>query len=224
MTRNRLAIASALLTAAMALAALLVGRTLPEDMVLPVHWDLSGTPDAWAGKWLALFTPAIIAGLVSLVFYFLPSIEPRGKNLLRSQGLYLWGWAAVLFMTVAIDIVVLSLALGWGLPVNHVIVGSFGVIFVIIGNQLGKSRSMFFIGLRTPWTLASEEVWVRTHRLAGKLMVGGGLIVVVAALLPLPSGLLASVLFATILVSALVPAVWSYLLWRRETRADHPSG
>lgn len=223
MTRNRLAIAAALLTLGMAIAALIVGRSLPDELMLPVHWDLSGTPDAWAGKWLALFTPAIIAGLVSLLFYFLPLLEPRGKNLMRSQGLYLWGWAAVLQMAVAVELVVMSVALGWGLPVNHVIVGSFGLILVIIGNQLGKSRSMFFIGIRTPWTLASEEVWVRTHRLAGKLMVGGGLFVVMAALLPLPSGLLASVLFGAILVSALVPAVWSYLLWRREARAGQPS-
>ncbi|HMC92889.1 MAG TPA: SdpI family protein, partial [Allosphingosinicella sp.] len=39
-----------------------------------------------------------------------------------------------------------------------------GAMFVLIGNQLGKSRSMYLVGIRTPWTLASEEVWIRTHR------------------------------------------------------------
>ena len=59
-------------------------------------------------------------------------------------------------------------------------------MLVPIGNQLGKSRSMYLIGLRTPWTLASEEVWIKTHRLAGKLMIAGGLIAIAAAALALP--------------------------------------
>ena len=216
MTRNALGIASALLVAALALTAVLAGLRLPADLQLPIHWDLSGAPDDYAGKWVALLMPAGVTALVSLLFWFLPVLEPRGRNLLRSQGLYLWGWAALLVMGAAIQLVVLSAAFDWGLPGNHLIVGACGVIFVMIGNQLGKSRSMFLIGLRTPWTLASEEVWVRTHRLAGKLMVVGGLVAIVAALLPLPSGLLASILFATIAVAAVIPIVYSYLLWRRE--------
>ena len=218
MNRNHLGLVSAVLVAAMALTAALAGTSLPADLRLPVHWDLSGTPDSYAGKWQALLMPAAMTALVSLLFWFLPALEPRGRNLLRSQGLYLWGWAAVLLLGVAIQIVVLSTALDWGLPANHLIVGACGLIFIIIGNQLGKSRSMYLIGLRTPWTLASEEVWVKTHRLAGKLMVLGGVVTIVAALLPLPSGLLATILLATIAVAAVIPIVYSFLLWRREPR------
>lgn len=93
---------------------------------------------------------------------------------------------------------------------------------VLIGNQLGKSRSMYLIGVRTPWTLASEEVWIRTHRLAGRLMVGGGLAFVVAAFLPLSPQMLQALLFGVIAVAVGVPVVYSYLLWRRE-RAGQPS-
>ena|SRR5687767_15407562 len=91
-----------------------------------------------------------------------------------------------------------------------------GLIFVVIGNQLGKSRSMYLIGLRTPWTLASEDVWVKTHRLAGKLMVTAGLVTLVAAFLPLPSGLLVTVLAVAVGIAAGIPIVYSFLLWRRE--------
>ena len=216
MTRNLLGIVSALLVAAMALSAVIAGQSLPADLRLPVHWDLSGAPDDWADKWVGLLMPAGITAGVGLLFWFLPVLEPRARNFSRSQGLYLWGWAAVLLLGIAIHLVVLSTALDWGLPANHVIVGACGLIFVIIGNQLGKSRSMYLIGLRTPWTLASEEVWVRTHRLAGKLMVLGGLATLVAAFLPLPSGLLATILIATIAIAAVVPILYSFLLWRRE--------
>jgi uncharacterized membrane protein len=218
MTRNFLGIGSVILVAIMAVVAVVAGMSLPADLRLPVHWDLSGAPDQWAGKWVGLLMPAAISGGVSLLFWFLPSLEPRGRNLLRSQGLYLWGWAAVLLLGVGIQVVVLSTAFGWGIPANHVIVGSCGLMFVIIGNQLGKSRSMYTIGLRTPWTLASEEVWIRTHRLAGKLMVLAGLVAIVAAFLPLPSGLLATILIVAIAVAAVVPIVYSFVLWRREPR------
>ena len=216
MTRNTLGIASALLVVTMAASAVMAGMSLPADLRLPIHWDLSGAPDDWADKWVALLMPAAISAAVSLLFWFLPVLEPRARNFSRSQGLYLWGWGAVLLLGIAIQLVVLSTALDWGIPANHVIVGACGLIFIIIGNQLGKSRSMYLIGLRTPWTLASEEVWVRTNRLAGKLMVLGGLVAIVAALLPLPSGLLATILVATIAVAALVPIAYSFVLWRRE--------
>jgi uncharacterized membrane protein len=80
------------------------------------------------------------------------------------------------------------------------------------------------MGVRTPWTLASEEVWIKTHRLCGKLMVGGGLAMVATALLPVPSGVLATVCVAVILVAAGVPILYSFIAWRRETRADQASG
>ena len=223
MNRTTLGIASLLLVIAMAAVSITVGLRLPADLRLPVHWDLSGQPDSWAGKWTGLLMPAGITVALSLLFWFLPSLEPRGRNLLRSQGLYLWGWAAVLLIGVSIQIVVLSAALDWGVPANHVIVGSIGLMFVIIGNQLGKSRSMYLIGLRTPWTLASEEVWIKTHRLAGKLMVLAGIVAIVAALLPLPSGLLATVVAVSIAVAALIPIVYSFLLWRREKTAGQSS-
>lgn len=81
---------------------------------------------------------------------------------------------------------------------------------------------MYLIGLRTPWTLASEDVWVRTHRLAGKLMVGGGALILVAAAVPLRPGPLAAAILAVIGVAAGLPIVYSLLLWRRE-RAAQPS-
>ena len=223
MNRNTLGIASLLLALAMAAVSIAVGLPLPADLQLPIHWDLSGQPDGWAGKWTGLLMPAGITAALSLLFWFLPSLEPRGRNFLRSQGLYLWGWAAVLLIGISIQIVVLSFALGWGIPANHVIVASLGLMLLIIGNQLGKSRSMYLIGIRTPWTLASEEVWIKTHRLAGKLMVVAGIVALVAALLPLPSGLLATVLGGSIAVAALIPVVYSFLLWRREKMAGQSS-
>ena len=80
-----------------------------------------------------------------------------------------------------------------------------------MGNFLGKVTRNFFVGIRTPWTLASEEVWLRTHRLGGKCFVAAGFAVVAISLL----GLGPWAMMAVILAAALVPVVYSYVIYRR---------
>ena len=218
-----MAIASVMAVIVLTIISAVAGTMLPEGTQLPIHWGLSGEPDDFADKWVALaLPPAMVAG-VSLLFYFLPSLEPRRQGLKRSQGLYLWGWAAILMIGAAIQIAVLSEAFGWDVPVNRLVAGAVGVMLAMIGNQLSKSRSMYMVGIRTPWTLASEEVWIKTHRLGGKLMVLGGLALVAAALLPLPPAWLGIVALFAILLGAVVPILYSFIAWRRE-QADQARG
>jgi uncharacterized membrane protein len=224
MTRNGLGLVTMLLVAAMIAAALALGAMLPPDIRLPVHWGITGAPDRFAGKWVALLMPAGLTAAVGLLFYFLPLLEPRKQGLARSQGLYLWGWASVLLVCAAVEIGLAATALGWNLAVDDLLACTIGLMLAVIGNQLGKSRSMYMVGIRTPWTLASEEVWIKTHRLGGKLMIAAGAVMIAAGLLPLGGAVTAGVLMTTIGVAAIVPIVYSYLLWRREQRADQSSG
>ena len=96
-------------------------------------------------------------------------------------------------------------------------------MLMMIGNQLGKSRSMYLVGIRTPWTLASEEVWIKTHRLGGKLMILAGFALIVGALLPLAPTSAAIVSAAAIAIAVIVPIVYSWWLWRGERCAGHSS-
>jgi uncharacterized membrane protein len=220
MTRTNIGLAAVLMVATLAAVSTAVAFGLPDDAQLPVHWGMNGEPDRFAGKWTALLMPPLMVAGVSLLFYFLPALEPRKEGLERSQGLYLWGWIALLLVGAAIELATVSVALDWGLPVHRVVTGAVGATLVLIGNQLGKSRSMYMIGVRTPWTLASEDVWIRTHRLAGKMMVLAGLATVAAALLPLPPAVLMQAMLAMVVAAAIVPVVYSYLLWRRERQAS----
>ncbi|HYD13223.1 MAG TPA: SdpI family protein [Allosphingosinicella sp.] len=222
MTRKGLTIASILSGGALVAVAVALGATLAADVRLPIHWNLQGEPDAFAGKWVALLMPAGMTAILSLLFHFLPAIEPRRKNLARSQGPYLWAWAVLLVIAWVIMFVLAATALGWNVPVNRVIAGAVGLVLVLIGNQLGKSRSMYLVGLRTPWTLDDEEVWIKSNRLAGKLMVAAGLAMVLAALLPIPPVALGIVAGVGIAIGVVVPVVHSFILWRR-VRRDQPS-
>lgn len=223
MTRKALGIASAVMVVALFGVAVAVGNSLPSDLRLPTHWGIDGRPDAFSGKWLALLMPAGLTAFLSLLFWFLPKLEPRGVNFSRSAGLYLSTWAALLLVMAAVEVAVLSGPMHWDLPVDRIVPFSVGLLFVIMGNQLGKSRSMYLVGIRTPWTLASEEVWIKTHRLGGKLMVLGGLVMMGGAFVTLPARTEA-ILYGTVLaIVVLVPIVYSYILWRREQRGDQSS-
>jgi uncharacterized membrane protein len=85
-----------------------------------------------------------------------------------------------------------------------------GLLLTVIGNYLGKVQRNFFLGIRTPWTLADDEVWLRTHRLGGKLLVGAGLLTLVLSFV---SGVPHSLLLGVSLLAALVPCVYSLVLY-----------
>jgi len=224
MTRNGLAIVSIAMILLMIAIAAFVATSLTGNAQLPTHWGIDGKPDSFSGKWTALLLPAVIAGGVSLLFYVLPAIEPRRQGLERSQGLYLWGWVALLVMSLLIQLAVVSVALEWAIAGTRFMLAGIGIVFLMIGNQLGKSRSMYMMGFRTPWTLASEEVWIKTHRLAGKLMASGGGLLLLATFVPLPGDAVAVLLLAVIAVGVGLPVLYSYVLWRREQAAGQAKG
>ena len=223
MNRKSMGIASLVLVIAMIGIAVWVAGLVPNGASLPIHWDANGNPNGFAGKWTALLMPAGITTAVSLLFYFLPAIEPRGEHLERSRGLVIAAWAGILLVMIIVELMAVAGALRWALPVQGLMLAGVGLMFVLIGNQLGKSRSMFLVGIRTPWTLASEEVWIKTHRLGGKLMMGAGLIMIAAAFLPIPGWAIPVLIIGLTVVMAGVPVVYSYLLWRRERTAGQPS-
>jgi uncharacterized membrane protein len=219
MTKRLLLIVSLLFAAAMATVGAVVASRAPAGLQLPVHWNIAGEADRYASKWVALMTAPGMTLLFAVFFWFLPALEPRERDLERSRGLYLWGWAALLVVMAAVEMVMLSAALHWGLRTFAIMTGAIGLTFVLIGNQLGKSRRMYLVGIRTPWTLASEEVWIKTHRLGGKLMVAGGLLLILSAFAPIPSGPRGTLFAIAIAVMVGVPVVYSYWLWRREKGA-----
>jgi uncharacterized membrane protein len=98
-------------------------------------------------------------------------------------------------------------------PSTTVIVGLIGLLLVVIGILIAKVPKNFFMGIRTPWTLASDEVWVRTNRLGGRLMIVGGLAVIALSVFPLSWSVYA--LIAVILLTVLVPVIYSYALYKR---------
>jgi immunity protein, SdpI family len=190
-------------------AVTLLYPNLPDPM--PTHWDANGHVNGWMPKfWGAFFLPLLMTGMW-LVFLVLPKISPHGFEM--EPFLRAWGILKVTILALMAFIGYLALRAaqnGGELPQTPIFV-AIGILFAVMGNLLGKVTRNFFVGIRTPWTLASEEVWYRTHRLAGKLFVLGGVFIVAAA----AAGLRLWPLFVAVGVSGLVPIVYSYVIYRK---------
>lgn len=183
------------------------------DAVVPVHWGPTGEADGWAPAWVGfLAVPLLTAGLVA-VLAVVPRLEPRRENLRRSGPAYRTvGIALILMVTVVQAGIVLS-GVGLAPPMGLLFGVLTGALFAVTGNVLGTVRSNYLFGVRTPWTLASERAWDRTHRAVGRLMVVSGILLVVASLsgsMPLVIALLAGSVVALLVASIAV----SYRAWR----------
>lgn len=186
---------------------------------LPVHWDTSGQANGYAPRfWGAAMWPLLIAGLAA-VTAVLPAISPRRFEITPFAGIYDLLMLAIQGVMLVIGMAALLAGAGYALPMSTIAPLAVGVLLMVLGNYMGKLRRNFFMGIRTPWTLASEAVWERTHRMAGWLFVLGGAVMVVAALAGAVRGRL---LLAVIVVVALVPVVYSYFVYRR-LEGRHPS-
>ena len=174
--------------AAIVLATTLAGawaltRVAPGQLVA-THFDGTGRANGWSPAPVAMFIMPTMIGLMAGLWFILPRVTPRGDNLRRSGGAY-----GVIFIAAALMLalgqgLIVATALGRPIALGGVMPAAIGLLFIVVGNVLPKLRWNYVVGVRTPWTLADERVWDRTHRFGGWAMVLGGLVILVGGLIP----------------------------------------
>jgi uncharacterized membrane protein len=166
---------------------------LPHDAMLPIHWNLAGEPDRFVNKWEAAATIPASAALLSLLMAWLPTLPAQYTVFAGAFGLQVM-MPEGLFLLVA-------LLLG------------------LLGNYMPKLKPSPLIGIRTPWTLRNEEVWVKTHRFGGALTVGAAVAIAASVLLGFSAQIIETIFVSSMLTVVFISALSSYLLWRKiETR------
>ena len=188
---------------------LLLWNTLPEQVA--THWGPDGQPDGWSSKAFAVFA---IPGLILAIHWFcilVTALDPRsGNQSNKAVGMVLWICPVIsIFCNAAICIT----ALGLDFDMNRIVFLVMGGIFLIIGNYLPKCKHNYTIGIKLPWTLASEENWNATHRFGGKVWVIGSLVILLCSFIPGEYGVW--IMIAGLLVMALIPMVYSYFYYRK---------
>lgn len=193
---------------AIAVAAILY-PSLPEQ--IPTHWNAQGEVDGYMKKPGGVIIMPAMAVFTFVIMKLIPVISPKGFRIDEFSDVFgALQVTLVGFMSI-VAILVLMEARGLDVRINEMIISGIGLLFVIIGNYLGRVRKNFFIGIRTPWTLASDEVWNRTHRIGGRLFILSGVIIWIGAILRLPLTWTVGVAVGLVLI----PVVYSYFLYRK---------
>ena len=220
MTRLYIYLTVGLVALALAASLILYPR-LPA--VIPTHWNIEGKIDGYGSKtWATFLMPAIMAGML-LLFWALPWLSPKHFEVDSFRATYWFIALVVTGMMGFVHALTLWAALEAGyrqvqVDITRLLLAGLLVMFVLIGNVMGKVRRNFYVGIRTPWTLASERVWNDTHRLAARMFVVAGALGLLAIVLPLPLPAVVIVVIGLIMVAAVWPIVYSLLLYKRLER------
>ena len=141
---------------------------------IAVHWNTSGQADGWMAKPLGAFILPVIGVVLTVI---LIAVAPKATTRIQpdtTPDAYARIVAAVAAFLLYTTIAVAAVAVGLELNVPEYAAVGVGVLLAILGNTLGKTTRNSRLGVRTPWTLGSDEVWSRTNRLAGRLLILGG--------------------------------------------------
>ena len=188
-------------------AGLILWNRLPDQM--PIHWNIHGEADGWAGKTMATFgMPLFLLAMhwfcALVTVYADPKKENHSEKVLRMVF-----WIMPL-LSILVSVFTYSAALGVAVDMNMMLPIFLGLLFTVIGNFLPKCKQNYTVGIKLPWTLNSEENWNKTHRFAGILWVIGGLATLVLGLF---GAIWAYV--PIMLAMAIVPVIYSFLLYRK---------
>ncbi len=181
---------------------------------IPMHFNFRGEADRFGSKveFLLLYSLVYLAFLS--IYFLVPLIDPKRRVRLSQPGyskFFLSIIAAFIIFNFLHFLAARSASFKMGL-LNFAI----GLLMVLIGNYLPTLKPNYFVGIRTPWTLESERVWKRTHRLGGWTFLAGGILIMISSILP-PSVRRAFMIVALVLI-ILIPVLFSYIWWVREEK------
>jgi uncharacterized membrane protein len=157
-----------------------------------------------------------------LVLLFLPYLDPKREQYADFALVYHYfkdliiTFLFVLFLMIGVN--------GLGYPVN---IGFFapllvGLLFVAIGAMLEKVKMNWFMGIRTPWTMSSETVWEKTHKMSGRVLMFAGIVMALVAFVPATFKIILFI-FVIALITLGLP-VYSYFLYAKEKKGKNISG
>jgi uncharacterized membrane protein len=197
-----------------ALAAILLGNSLPEEVV--THWNIDGEADGWSPRsFVTLFFPLFTLGVYVLMLV-IPHFDPKIDNYSKFSNAYHGTKTLIVGFIAAIFTIIVVNGMGFEVPVEFLLPPLVGLLLVGIGAHLPEVKQNWTFGIRSPWALSSERVWDKTHRLAGYLFIFGGTAAALSASIPGAVGLIA--FFIAVMTAFLVPVAYSYFLFSRERR------
>lgn len=145
------------------------------------HWGPNGQPDGYASKFMVLFLMPIISAVMIVFYWLIPIIDPLKKNIEKFRAYYDWLILLIILFLFYIYLLSIVANLGYLFNMTQMMMPALGVLFIYMGFVLQHAKRNWFIGIKTPWTLSSDTVWEKTHKLGAVLFKAAGVLALVAA-------------------------------------------
>lgn len=191
-------------------ATLFMFPRLPEKV--PIHWNVKGEIDNYGSRY---FT--VIFSVIPLLLFWLkkiiPEIDPKAENYKKHAKAFNATIYTTIIFLIFMHWLTVKAAFDNTVDISFFVLAGIGVLFTVTGNFLTQARPNYTFGIRTPWTLANEIVWKKTHRVGGFLFFITGIITLVLSFWnnEIRIYIFISLIFFTVLFSFL----YSYLLFRK---------
>lgn len=209
MNRKKMIFLTSLLIFIPMIVGLLLWNRLPEE--IPVHFNSAGKPDNYNSKAFAVFFIPLFLWAMHLLAGFVTLADPKKQNI--SDKVFLLVLFIVPSAAIFGTLVMYTGALGLSLSINMLGNMFLGIVFLVVGNYMPKTRQNYTIGIKIPWALNDVGNWNKTHHFAGVVWIICGVVLIINAFLDI-----IWIVPASIAVAALLPTAYSFLLYLHETK------
>ncbi len=198
------------------IAGLSLWNQLPDQMAS--HWNANDQVDGYISRFWGVFLMPLITLGMFVLFLVVPGIDPLKANIAQFREAF----NMFIALMVAFMLYVHGLTLAWSLgyqdfKMSAAMLPFMGILFIAIGYLLRQAKRNFFIGIRTPWTLSSDTVWDKTHRLGSVLFMVSGAFAILGGFF---GGMTAVwLMFVPLIGSSLFLVIYSYILYRGEMKS-----
>lgn len=186
-------------------------NSLPEKV--PIHWDYKGEINGWGTKYSLIGLVFLLPVLTYFLMLVIPKIDPKKRIELMGGKYYQIKFVLVIFMSI-LALYIIQSSKSQTLSSPSIVFVLIGLLFMALGNYFKVIKQNYFLGIKTPWTLESEEIWKLTHILAGKLWIVGGLLIVISSLV-IPENVNFYIFISITAIISIVPIVYSYLIFKK---------
>lgn len=183
---------------------LVLWNKIPETIA--THWGVDNKPNGWSSREMVVFGMPVILTFFHLIAVVGTTLDPKKKNISKKMfNIVLW---IIPIISWIVMIIIYASALGHDVNIGLVINILMGILFIVIGNYLPKSKQNYTVGIKLPWTLDDKENWNKTNRLSGYLFVISGLAFLVNSMF------LTMIPIIFVVLAVFIPAIYSYILYK----------
>ncbi len=186
-------------------------NSLPEKV--PIHWNFKGEIDGWGTKYALIGVLFLLPVFTYVLMLLIPKIDPKKRIEFMGGKYYQIKFVLVGFMSV-LALYIIHSSNSQTLSSPSMVLVLIGLLFMVLGNYFKVIKQNYFLGIKTPWTLESEEVWKLTHILAGKLWIIGGLLITILSLI-LPENVNFYIFITITVIISILPIGYSYLIFKK---------